>query len=128
MNEDDTGQKYVDNAACYGVPCPKNLVQHKKYDEPPTRLGLPWEGHDNKEYDEIMDLHTRRYKDMATGKYKTGQEMYDAEREEAAAKKAAEERKAFKAPADIMESDWTGEKYVTTHRCFGEPCKEDEKK
>lgn len=72
MNEEDTGQKYVDNAACFGVPCPKNLVQHKKYDEPPTRLGLPWEGHDTKEYDEIMDLHSRRYKDMATGKYKSG--------------------------------------------------------
>ena len=33
---------------------------------------------------------------------------------------------AFSVPRDIMESDWTGTKYVTSHRCFGHRCKEDE--
>jgi len=25
-----------------------------------------------------------------------------------------------------MVNDWTGHKYVTTHKCFGHPCKKDE--
>ena len=31
---------------------------------------------------------------------------------------------AFVVPKDIMEADWTGHKYVTSHRCFGSPCKD----
>lgn len=27
-----------------------------------------------------------------------------------------------------MINDWTGHKYVTTHRCFGEPCPKDQEK
>ena len=33
---------------------------------------------------------------------------------------------AFTVPKDIMDSDWTGTKYVTSHRCFGARCKEDD--
>ena len=25
-----------------------------------------------------------------------------------------------------MTNDWTGHKYVTSHRCFGHPCKKDQ--
>ena len=33
---------------------------------------------------------------------------------------------AFTVPQDIMDSDWTGTKYTTTHRCFGSRCPKDD--
>jgi hypothetical protein len=46
--------------------------------------------------------------------------------EKAEAEKAAEmlRRPRFVPPEDIID-DFTGHKYVTTHRCFGGPCPDD---
>ena len=65
-----------------------------------------------------------RFIDPKTGAMKTQHEV-DLE-DEAANQKALEE--TYKRPYfTIIERhvipDWTGHKYVTTHKCFGSPCK-----
>ena len=89
--------------------------------------GLPWEDNgffqgNNAE----LDQHVATYSEARHGIVKTNADRA----KEAAIKKREEEeafnRPMFEVPQDMMESDWTGTKYVTTHRCFGQPCKDEE--
>lgn len=62
----------------------------------------------------------------STGAMKTPWEVKkeaDAELD-AKLQKTWDETKAFKV-TDGMINDWTGHRFVTTHRCFGEPCPKD---
>jgi hypothetical protein len=36
----------------------------------------------------------------------------------------AAKRPAYRLPPNIID-DWTGDKYTSTHRCFGKPCDPD---
>lgn len=81
----------------------------------------PWERTDffDRE-DETMRVHLRRYEEAASGKYKTQQEIHDAERKDHEETLKAHNRIVPTLPADIVGYDEN--KYATTHRCFGSPC------
>ena len=127
IGEDDTGHKYATSHRCFGEPCKDENLLIDKYDEPMTELGFPWEINRffERNADEA-DKHAQRYSDVADGTYKSHDERVEAEKKAAEAEQKAFNRKKFRAPKDIMEDDWTGHKYVTSHRCFGAPCKEPE--
>jgi len=70
-------------------------------------------------HEENIDKAVQRYSDAADGNYKTEKQYA----EEAAAIHPANVYK--KDPNFKVAEDDTGEKYVTTHRCFGGPCKDE---
>ena len=65
-----------------------------------------------------------RFIDPKTGRMKT---QYEVDQEDEAAKQRALEETYKRPYFTIIERhvipDWTGHKYVTTHKCFGSPCK-----
>ena len=69
-----------------------------------------------------------RHVDSRTGRFKTEFEVA----EEIAAEEEQKLQETYAKPAfkvrDGMIDDWTGHRYVTSHRCFGSECKSDLKK
>ena len=67
----------------------------------------------------------RKYIDSKTGAFKTQWVVdQEADAKDQADFDASTEVKKFIITPEIVH-DWTGHKYVTTHRCFGGPCKGD---
>ena len=130
---DWTGNKYVTTHRCFGGPCKSDLelLQVSESGAQPTgafeaerdaEAGYPAVHDVDKETHEFIKSHI----DTNSGRYKTTWEVQqdlDAEQE----KKLQEtyEKKRFEVP-DYLVNDWTGHKYVTTHRCFGRPCEQDQ--
>ena len=70
-------------------------------------------------HEHTEDKHVKRYEDAAKGILKTEKEYKDEE-------DAIYPGNVYKkTPNFKVAEDDTGEKYVTTHRCFGGPCKDD---
>lgn len=69
-----------------------------------------------------------RHVDARTGRFKTQFEVD----EEIAAEEEKKLQETYEKPAfkvqDWMLDDWTGHRYVTSHRCYGHECKSDLKK
>ena len=80
-----------------------------------------WPGHDHKDIKEFV----QRFVDKSTGAMRNEKEV-DEELGAEEEKKIDEWRNANRLQfRDWMVNDWSGEKYITTHRCFGHPCKSD---
>jgi hypothetical protein len=79
------------------------------------------------EWKELKDTreYVREYIDPANGRLKTPFEV-EGERYDKDMKKLQEARdtQKFTVP-DSMINDWPGDRFHTTHRCFGGPCKGD---
>lgn len=130
MDSDWTGTKYVTTHRCFGEPCPKDKEQ-VQLDQP---LGLFELQRDSEAWypahTSSKDIHdfAKDYIDKRTGRFKTEFEV--AEEKAAEAQKDLEEtyEKPFFKLREGFLDDWPGTKYVTTHRCYGHPCKSDLKK
>ena len=68
----------------------------------------------------------KRYEKAASGKYEDQKALHDEEREQSKETLKAWNRKVPQLNPNIY-SDDTGTKYATSHRCFGETCKEPKK-
>lgn len=88
---------------------------------------MPWE--DNSFFNNneaTMQFHVGRYEKAASGNYQTEKAIHDEEREQHKETLKAWNRKVPQLPESIYGYE-TGTKYATTHRCFGEECKEPKK-
>jgi hypothetical protein len=137
MEADDTGTKYATTHRCYGEKCaekPNTKYQRVDYlqleesqpigdfeRERDEEAGYP---HEWKELKDTRE-YVREYIDPANGRLKSPFEV-EGERYEKEMKKLQEARdtKKFTVP-DEMINDWPGDRFHTTHRCFGGPCKGD---
>jgi hypothetical protein len=137
MEADDTGTKYATTHRCYGEKCvekPNTKYQRVDYlqlaeaqpigdfeRERDEEAGYP---HEWKELKETRE-HVREYIDPVNGRLKSPFEV-EGERYEKEMKKLQEARdtQKFTVP-DEMINDWPGDRFHTTHRCFGGPCKGD---
>jgi len=62
--------------------------------------------------------------DQASGRHMTEHEVaMRAEALEEARLAEASQKKAFQVPPRML-NDWPGDRFTSTHRCFGEPCKQ----
>ena len=137
MEADWTGTKYVTTHRCFGSPCeekPNTKYQRVNYlqldEEQPVgafeqeRDAEAGYQHQWKENKDTRDF-VHEYIDKSSGRLKTPFEV-ENERFEAENKKLDEARNKKKfVVRDDMINDWPGDRYLTTHRCFGGPCKGD---
>ena len=71
-----------------------------------------------------MDKQTQRYTRLNRGVVNNEKELHDLEWNEAKAVRDSHNLKKFVVPKNMVEADWTGTKYVTSHRCFGKRCRD----
>ena len=64
--------------------------------------------------------------DAKTGRFRTEWEVEQDQAAEEAKKFKEASEKPYYIARDEYVDDWSGHKYVTTHQCFGRPCKKDE--
>ena len=130
MDSDWTGTKYVTTHRCFGEPCPDDKA-HLQLAQPlglfehtrDAEAGYPgkWS---TKDFHDFAKDHI----DARTGRFKTEFEV--AEEKAAEAQKDLEEtyeKPYFRVREDLI-NDWPGTRFVTTHRCYGHPCKSDLKR
>lgn len=140
---DDSGTKYTSTHQCYGSPCKEDKPKLPRFasvqleSEQPlgafeaerdSLAGYPSEwttfehpANDKKELRQFV----HKYIEPKTGRLKTEFEvgLEDAQAAEKKFQEAAQ-KPYFRVPSDMI-NDWTGHRYVTTHRCFGERCQSD---
>lgn len=145
LTMDEEGTKYATTHRCFGKPC--NEPKNDKYTVRPKESSLVeleqprgrYEAERDKEADYPADWTTNPYpvekdEDLRkfvhqyigqNGRLKTENEVeLENEAEDDKKFKEASEKTAFKLKPGIVD-DWSGQRFATTHRCFGERCKED---
>jgi hypothetical protein len=135
MLTDDTGTKYVTTHACFGKPCDPEELKVGRYVPMPegafiqkTQPYGPAEQLGDKEAGYPTELTPKEWRDLKYPKFNTPLEKRIRQqlRLERYLEEAAK-RPAYRVPDSVI-NDWTGDKYTTTHACFGRPCDPDELK
>lgn len=133
---DWSGDKYLTTHRCFGERCKSDLEKEVlvQLDSSKTQpYGAAEADRDAQAgYAAKMDVdedtleEIRAHIDPKTGRHLTNFEVkQNAEAELEKELQKQREKPSYKVP-EWVTNDWTGHKYLTTHRCFGHPCKSDE--
>ena len=85
-------------------------------------MGEEWPDNDHKWVDETVKKHINE----KTGSWKTAWEVEQEDSAEEEKKLQEASEKPYYTLPDELVNDWPGDRFVTTHRCFGGPCKGDD--